>query len=87
MQKSLKVFQAPGRAGAKVTESTFIYPASAARNTKKSPLAPGSMKSYQATVFIEASKRYWGIRSHLSIVPTGMVGCSKKTAKNASDVR
>lgn len=44
------------------------------------------MKSYQATVFIEASKTHWGNRYYPHTVPTGIAGCSKKLAKNASYV-
>lgn len=64
-----------------------IYlPSICCKKYRNGPLASGSMKSYQATVFIEASKIHWGTRYYPHIVPTGIAGCSKKLAKNASYV-
>lgn len=65
----------------------YIYlPSICCKKYKNGPLASGSMKSYQATVFIDASKMHWGTRYYPHIVPTGIAGCSKKLAKNASYV-
>lgn len=54
-----------------------IYlPSICCKKYQKAPLASGIMKSYQAAIFIEASKIHCSIRSYPSIVPTGLVGCS-----------